>query len=101
MNPQSNIAGAINAAHEKVEQSKRQGVKYAIECGRLLAELGHLLCEIDDLFDRKGGNQRLAHRAEALLDLRKGGGKFPDLGFDLLHAGGEALDRRAEANINV
>lgn len=34
----SNIAAAINAAHEQVEVAKRQAVVRAIECGKLLAE---------------------------------------------------------------
>lgn len=34
----SNIAGAINAAHEAVESAKRQVAASARECGRLLAE---------------------------------------------------------------
>lgn len=34
----SNIAGAINAAHEAVETAKRQVAASARECGRLLAE---------------------------------------------------------------
>ena len=34
----SNIAAAINAAHASVEQAKREGVRHAIECGRLLHE---------------------------------------------------------------
>ena len=34
----SNIASAINAAHEKVETAKREGTKYAMEAGRLLVE---------------------------------------------------------------
>src|SRR5688500_15552821 len=38
MNTGSNIAAAINAAHASVEQAKRDGVKHAIECGRLLSE---------------------------------------------------------------
>ncbi|MCJ2144715.1 hypothetical protein [Methylobacterium sp. E-066] len=32
----SNIAGAINAAHAGVEAAKREGARYAVECGRLL-----------------------------------------------------------------
>jgi hypothetical protein len=35
---QSNIAGAINAAHAGVEAAKREGARYAVECGRLLAQ---------------------------------------------------------------
>ncbi|MCJ2142263.1 DUF3102 domain-containing protein, partial [Methylobacterium sp. E-066] len=34
----SNIAGAINAAHAGVEAAKREGARYAVECGRLLAQ---------------------------------------------------------------
>ncbi|RYB06233.1 DUF3102 domain-containing protein [Lichenibacterium ramalinae] len=34
----SNIATAINAAHDKVETAKREGTKYAMEAGRLLVE---------------------------------------------------------------
>ena len=34
----SNIATAINAAHEKVETAKREGTRYALEAGRLLVE---------------------------------------------------------------
>ncbi len=34
----SNIATAINAAHDKVEGAKREGTKYAMEAGRLLIE---------------------------------------------------------------
>ena len=34
----SNIATAINAAHEKVEGAKREGTRYAMEAGRLLIE---------------------------------------------------------------
>ncbi|WP_264051657.1 DUF3102 domain-containing protein [Methylobacterium flocculans] len=34
----SNIAGAINAAHAGVEAAKREGARYAVECGRLLGE---------------------------------------------------------------
>jgi hypothetical protein len=34
----SNIAAAINAAHDQVEASKREAVKHAIDCGRLLIE---------------------------------------------------------------
>ncbi len=34
----SNIATAINAAHDKVEDAKREGTKYAMEAGRLLIE---------------------------------------------------------------
>ena len=34
----SNIAAAINAAHDKVETAKREGTLYAIEAGRLLIE---------------------------------------------------------------
>ena len=34
----SNIASAINAAHDKVEGAKREGTKYAMEAGRLLVE---------------------------------------------------------------
>lgn len=32
----SNIAAAINAAHERVEAAKQEGVRHAIECGKLL-----------------------------------------------------------------
>lgn len=32
----SNIASAINAAHAGVEAAKREGARYAVECGRLL-----------------------------------------------------------------
>ena len=35
---QSNIAGAINAAHAGVEAAKREGARYATECGRLLIQ---------------------------------------------------------------
>ncbi|MCJ2048691.1 DUF3102 domain-containing protein [Methylobacterium sp. J-070] len=35
---QSNIASAINAAHAGVEAAKREGARYAVECGRLLAQ---------------------------------------------------------------
>jgi hypothetical protein len=35
---QSNIASAINAAHADVEAAKREGARYAVECGRLLAQ---------------------------------------------------------------
>ena len=34
----SNIATAINAAHDKVETAKREGTRYAMEAGRLLIE---------------------------------------------------------------
>ena len=34
----SNIATAINAAHAGVEVAKREGARYAVECGRLLAQ---------------------------------------------------------------
>lgn len=34
----SNIAGAINAAHAGVEAAKREGARYATECGRLLRQ---------------------------------------------------------------
>jgi len=34
----SNIAAAINAAHAGVEAAKREGARYAVECGRLLVE---------------------------------------------------------------
>lgn len=34
----SNIASAINAAHAGVEAAKREGARYAVECGRLLAQ---------------------------------------------------------------
>lgn len=34
----SNIAGAINAAHAGVEAAKREGARYATECGRLLIQ---------------------------------------------------------------
>ena len=34
----SNFAAAINAAHASVEQAKRDGVRHAIECGRLLQQ---------------------------------------------------------------
>ncbi|WP_237479264.1 DUF3102 domain-containing protein [Lichenibacterium dinghuense] len=34
----SNIATAINAAHDKVESHKREGTRYAMEAGRLLVE---------------------------------------------------------------
>lgn len=34
----SNIASAINAAHAGVEAAKREGARYAVECGRLLLE---------------------------------------------------------------
>ena len=33
----SNIASAINAAHAGVEAAKREGARYAVDCGRLLA----------------------------------------------------------------
>lgn len=35
----SNIAGAINAAHAGVEAAKREGARYAVECGRLLMQV--------------------------------------------------------------
>jgi hypothetical protein len=35
---QSNIACPINAAHAGVEAAKREGARYAVECGRLLAQ---------------------------------------------------------------
>lgn len=35
---QSNIASAINAAHAGVEAAKREGARYVVECGRLLAQ---------------------------------------------------------------
>ncbi|GJD47241.1 hypothetical protein AFCDBAGC_5134 [Methylobacterium cerastii] len=38
MMTKSNIAGAINAAHAGVEAAKREGARYAVECGRLLAQ---------------------------------------------------------------
>lgn len=34
----SNIASAINAAHAGVEAAKREGARYAVECGRLLMQ---------------------------------------------------------------
>ena len=34
----SNIATAINYAHDKVETAKREGTRYAMEAGRLLIE---------------------------------------------------------------
>ena len=34
----SNIASAINAAHAGVEAAKREGARYATECGRLLSQ---------------------------------------------------------------
>ena len=34
----SNIAASINAAHAGVEAAKREGARYAVECGRLLAQ---------------------------------------------------------------
>lgn len=34
----SNIASAINAAHAGVEAAKREGARYAVECGRLLSQ---------------------------------------------------------------
>ena len=34
----SNIATAINAAHDRVETAKREGTRYAMEAGRLLIE---------------------------------------------------------------
>jgi len=34
----SNIASAINAAHAGVEAAKREGARYAVECGRLLIQ---------------------------------------------------------------
>jgi hypothetical protein len=34
----SNIAAMVNAEHAAVESAKRQGVRHAIECGRLLSE---------------------------------------------------------------
>ncbi|MER8810433.1 DUF3102 domain-containing protein [Mesorhizobium australicum] len=38
MNTGSNIAVAINAAHDAVERSKREAIGHARECGRLLTE---------------------------------------------------------------
>lgn len=38
----SNIASAINAAHAGVEAAKREGARYAVECGRLLVQASTL-----------------------------------------------------------